>query len=667
MNLRVIKYFFLAAIVLVTASCSLAGQLKKANKKYDIGEYYAAAPLLKRVYSRVDSKDKQKRGEIMAKVANCYRLVNDNTRAEMSYATVLKTYVPDSTVYLNYALVLLKNEKTREARSNFEKYLRYDPNNAEALNGVVSCDSIKSWRKIPTQYSVKIESAINSTKGDFCPSVGDSDGSVLYFTSTRSNAATGSKNSAITGVRNNDIFVIRKNQSGKWETAKALDDNVNTVFDEGAQTISTDGKTMFFTRARSLPTASLGTEIYSMQHSGGEWTAPQKITLVQDSSITVAHPALSPDGKYLYFVSDMLGGMGGKDIWRAEQQDSGEWGAPENLRAPVNTPGDEMFPSFRADGTLYFSSNGHPGFGGLDIYSAKYVKSKDSKEGTWEVENMFTPINSNGDDFGITFIGKQNKGYFSSNRKEPKGYDRIYSFEVPTLEFAVKGKVLDTNEEPVSDAIVRIVGDDGTNAKIRVKKDGSYSYKLDKEVKYIMQASARGYLNEKGELSTIGVKKTQNYTTDFHLPSLGKPVKMDNVLYETGKYELTKASEEVLRNTLLKNLQDNPNITIEISAHTDMVGSEESNMILSQKRAEAVVNFLIKSGIEADRLTAKGYGETQPIVADEALIQKYNFLRDGEVLNEELVSKLNAKQQEIVNSLNRRTEFKVLKTTYKLY
>ncbi|MDR3704502.1 MAG: OmpA family protein [Paludibacteraceae bacterium] len=670
MKLKPFIYTFLFAVVAINFSCSLAYQIKEANRRYGIGEYYAAAPLYKRVLSRIPSKDTETRSEIAIKMGNCYRLIGNSVKAEAAYGLAIRYKTDDSTCYLYYADVLRKNDKYKEARSFYYKYLQRDSTNAWALYGLYACEHLKEWKKIPAEYSIKKEDAINSKKEDFCPVVADDDGNTLYFTSSRSvsvktNAIGGTKPSAITGVRNNDIFVVKKKQNNKWEVPTPLPVEINTAFDEGACCLSADGKTMYFTQCRYLPGQTHGAEIYSSQRSGGDWTVPQIVTLLKDSTVSVAHPAISPDNNYLYFVSDMKGGYGGKDIWRCARQNDSKWGEPENLGNKINTPGDEMFPSFGADGTLYFSSNGLPGFGGLDIFRAKSVKTKDGKE-EWMVENMLMPINSSGDDFGITFVGRKNKGYFSSNRQDPKGYDKIYSFDTPVLEFVVEGKVLDNNGDPISDGIVRIVGDNGVNTKIKAKKDGSYRYKLEKGVNYIMQASARGYLNEKGDFSTVGMHKTKSFKNDFKLPSAGKPVKIDNIFYDFGKYTLTKSSEEAL-NGLVKMMTDNPHVTIELGAHTDMVGSEEFNLELSTKRAQSVVNYLINAGIESNRLTPKGYGKTVPVTVDAPLATEYSFLKEGDVLTDEFILKLTDRQQEIANQINRRTEFRVLRTTYKMY
>jgi len=666
MKLRPLIYIHLIICLLAISSCSISRLLKKADKKYEIGEYSNAASQYKRILPGIPSNNRPLRAEVSFKMGNCYRLISENMRAEGAFANAIRYDIEDSTAYLYYAEVLRKNEKYKDAKVYYQKYLTYDPKNKWALDGLLSCENAKQWKSANSPYIVKKEDALNSRKGDFCPVVADDNGSTVYFTSSRDNLTTGLKASKITGIRNNDIFIAKKNNTGKWETPTPLPAEINTEFDEGSCCFSPDGKTMFFTQCRTLPGVTLGAEIYYSQRAGGEWTAPKKVVIINDSSKSIAHPAMSPDNKYLYFVSDMRGGYGGKDIWRSLRKSDSEWGLPENLGSDINTDGDEMFPSFKSDGTLYFSSNGLPGLGGLDIFKATLNKEKSNDTLSWTVKNMLAPINSSDDDFGITFIGNSNKGYFSSNRKEPKGYDKIYSFDIPVVELFVEGKVLDNNNELISDANVRIVGDNGSNTKIRVKKDGSYHYKLEKGVNYVMLASARGYVNEKNSISTFEKNTSKLAGVDFKLAAIGKPVNVDNIFYEFGKYMLTPSSEEALKG-LVKMLNDNPHITMEIGAHTDMVGSDEANQLLSTRRAQAVVDFLVNSGIEAGRLTAKGYGKSKPVVVDAAMAQQNDFMKEGDILNEEFIGKLTDKQKEIANKINRRTEFTVLKTTYRMY
>lgn len=419
---------------------------------------------------------------------------------------------------------------------------------------------------------------------------------------------------------------------------------------------------MYFTRSNIVEDKGIGTVILVSNRAGGTWSDPQPIELFKDSTISVGHPAISPDGETLYFVSDAPGGYGGLDIWKAIKV-SGKWGAIQNLGQDINTEGDEMFPTVDSKGTLYFSSDGKPGMGGLDIFCATPID-----DDHWEVKNMGVPLNSSKDDFGMAFEGKTDNGYFSSNRDETRGYDRLWSFELPELEYILSGKITDKQGETVPNAHLKIVGNNGENARIQAKGDGTYRYKMTKGTSYVLLASARGYLNEKSEINTLNVsdKKSEGFNLNFELSPISKPVQMDNIFYDFGKYTLTPASEKGL-NELVKLLNDNPNITIELSAHTDYVGNNDANKKLSEQRAQSVVDYLIKAGIAKDRLTAVGYGEEKPFVVDAATAKKYPFLKLGASLTEEFIKTLTPEQQEIANQINRRTEFQVLKTTYNLY
>jgi len=340
----------------------------------------------------------------------------------------------------------------------------------------------------------------------------------------------------------------------------------------------------------------------------------------------------------------------------------------QNLGPQINTSADEMFPCIRYDGLLFFSSNGHPGYGGLDIFKAIPQAEKDTNDlRTWKIFNMATPFNSSGDDFGITFDGESENGLLSSNRGQKKGYDQIYSFILPELVFTVEGKVTDPNGDPIVDGVLRMIGNDGTNQKLQIRKDGTYHLKLNKDVKYVMLATSRGYLNQKEQLSTEHLTQSKVYTQNFTLAPISKPVKMENVFYETAQWDITPESEASL-NGLVKMLNDNPNITIELAAHTDMVGDSTYNKELSEKRALSCVTYLIKAGIEPERLTPVGYGENKPVIADQAIHKQYPFIPIEQVLDEEFINKLESPMQRAMcNQINRRTEFKVLKTTYKLY
>jgi len=647
--------------VLLLQGCGTGALIKKADKRYEIGEYYVAGNLYKRIYSSLNSKQKSQRGKIAFRQAECYRLTNQG-RAEQAYMNAIRYNYTDSIVYLNYALVLQKNGKYAEAAKNFTLFLTKDSSNVVAKNGLKSCSFVAEWKSDPSRYTVKRSAEFNVRRSSsFSPSYMGLTADILVFTSNRPFSKKSiQKSSAITGLPNNDLFMSRKNAAGKWETPESLEGDINTINDEGVCSFSGDGKVMYYSRSPYVADGMRGTDIMMSNRAGGTWSAPQKIKIFKDSTISVAHPAISPDGTTLYFVSDSKQGLGGKDIWKATLA-NGECKFIENLGPEINTSGDEMFPSVRADGTLFFASNGHPGFGGLDIF-----KASPKKDGSWVVENMGAPINSPGDDFGITFAGKSEKGYFSSNRNELKGNDAVWSFELPELAYGIEGKVVDEKGNPLPDAVIRMVSTNGVNARVQTKKDGTYRIKIDKDMDCIMLATSRGYLNQKNQVNSKGLTDSKIFTVNFQLSAISKPIELENIFYEFGKWDLTPASENGLQ-VLVKILTDNPNITIELSANTDFVGNNESNKILSQKRAKSVIDYLISRKIASDRLTSVGNGEEKPVVVDEDLAEKYPFLKENDVLDENFVTKLTPDQQTIVNQINRRTEFRVLKTTYKLY
>lgn len=678
MQKRINIYIYLLIALLGMTSCSINARIKKADRKYNIGEYYVASEMYRQIYRRISTKDKALRADIAFKQAESQRILN-NPRALSAYKNAIKYHYPDSIVFLHYAQALQYQGKYKDAIKQYEIYLEAHPQDYVAQAGRYGCMQVEEWKKQPSRYKVAPAKEFNEKRtSNFSPAFMTEDGDALVFTSNRQEKSTDKKKkvrtSPVTGVATFNLYSTRKNAAGEWEDIMLCEGLYEEEESEegeestqpkrgsaelGACCFSADGKTMYFTYSCPVNGQDLGAKIYTSTRASGEWGEGQELKLFADSSITVGHPALNSHGDTLYFVSDAPGGYGGKDIYMAIL-DGSEWGYIQNLGPQINTSADELFPYFRADGRLYFSSNGHPGYGGLDLF---YAVRRDS---VWDLFNMGAPFNSINDDFGITFAGTTENGFFSSNRGQKRGYDLIYSFTLPAMEFIVAGKVVDTDGEAVADATIRLVGDDGTNVKAQVRRDGTYQLKLNKDTRYVMLATARGYLNTQKRLSTEGLTDSHSYTQDFSLALISKPVKMSNIFYEFGKWTLTQDSEQGL-NELVKLLNDNPNITIELSAHTDMVGNNEANKQLSLRRAQSVVDYLIEHGIKSDRLTPVGYGEEKPVVVDEGLHKQYTFLPKEQTLDETFITTLSNEQQEICNSLNRRTEFRVLKTTYNLY
>jgi peptidoglycan-associated lipoprotein len=459
-------------------------------------------------------------------------------------------------------------------------------------------------------------------------------------------------------MKKGDIWFATKNERGEWKRPEAVEGELNTENDEGIISFTPDGSTMYLTRARREPNASTGVEIYTSQRSDAQWSAPVKFDVTSDTLSNYGHPAVSPDGTWLYFTSDMPGGVGGKDIWRINLKE--RQGSLENLGEWINTPGDEMFPYVRTDSVLYFASNGHPGYGGLDIFRAELTKS-----GGWNVTNMGTPINSSSDDFGITF-GVGESGFLSSNRGDARGYDHIYSFELPELKIQISGWVMDKDEEPVPNAIIRIIGNDGSNQKQVARNDGSFSFPLERGVSYVMLAGAKGYLNAKQEFTSDIAEEDAEYGVDFILSSINKPVVIENIFYDFDRATLRPESKTAL-NEMAQILRDNPNVTIEMASHTDRHGTDEYNISLSSRRARSVIDYLISVGIKADRLQSQGYGESRPKTITKKLAREYPQFKEDDVLTEEYILQLSPEDQDIADQINRRTEFQVLSIDYQMY
>lgn len=651
-------YVLFLLIVSSLYSCKSA-KLSDAEEKQRIGEYYEAAAIYRKVYTKTSPKKRDLRGYIAYRMAECNRLINNTAKATSAYMNAIRYDYPDSTVYLRMGQMLQKTGRYPEAIKNYDIYMENDPSNLLAINGIQGCELAPGWKKNPTRYEVRRMDKFNSRRGEFSPMLAGDKYDQLYFASSRSKDKD-AKVSAITGQNNNNLFLVKQDEKGAWLAPVELEDEVNTEYDEGTPSFSPDGNTMYYTYCAQDPEGPRTAEIYISTRSSAKWGKGTRATIVKDSVTALGHPSISPDGKYLYFVSDAVGGFGGKDIFRARVAGN-DFGPMENLGEEINTPGDEMFPYVRDSVTLYFASNGHPGMGGLDLFKA----TQDST-GKWNVENLGAPINSMGDDFGITFAGKEERGFFCSNRNDARGYDHIYSFELPTITIFIEGIVNDVDEYPIEDATVRIAGKDGLNVKVPVKKDGTYRVELERDIRYVMMASARGYLNQNYELHTGPEEKNETYIVDFFLSPISKPVVIDNIFYDFDKATLRPESKKAL-DEMIKMLNDNPNVTIELGAHTDRKGTDQYNERLAQRRAQSVVDYLIAGGIEAARLEAKGYGESVPKTINKKMAKQFDFLKEGDVLTEEFILALPPEQQEIADQINRRTEFKVLRTNYNLF
>lgn len=661
MNRHYLHYISILIIVLALTACGAERNMKRGEKYLALGEYFDAGNEFRQAYQKTTPKDRDLRGRISKKMSLCYTKSLQNAKAIAAYRNAIRYGQADANDHLALAQALMKNGSYKEAAQEFQLVLDSLPDNPLAKAGLLAARQAPDIKELGSRYTVKKMDVFNSRRDDYSPMLFGDNFDQLYFTSTR-NEAQGDELSGITGMKPGDIFFSEKDDKGKWSKPEAVSGGLNTDFDEGACCFSTDGREMYLTQCTTDPSYPRYAQIVKSSRSDAAWSKATEVKISGDTLSSFAHPAISPDGEWLYFTSDMPGGKGGLDIWRVRITAAG-LGGVENLGEPINTAGDEEFPTFRPNGDFYFSSNGHPGLGGLDIFIAKV--GKDQK---YHLYHPGYPLNSQGDDFGMTFEGPYNRGYFSSNRNDGRGWDHIYSFENPEILQTVKGWVYEMDGYELPAAQVNIVGDDGTNEKVSVRSDGSFTKVMDPGVTYLFLATCKGYLNHTEEVKALAdPKESRDTTLQFALANISAPTLIDNIFYDFDKATLRDSSKTAL-DQLVTLLNENPNITIELSAHCDYKGSADYNKRLSQRRAEAVVAYLIQHGIAADRLTPVGYGKERPKKIKKKVTEKYAFLHEGDELTEAFIKALkDPKEQDICNQLNRRTEFLVLRTTYGLF
>jgi peptidoglycan-associated lipoprotein len=659
MDYPFMKYFQLFFIVIIfAASPDAFAQKRKAEKAYEFfnaGEYFLAIDHFKDTYSK--SKDKAIKADMVYMVAECYRLMNDPKNAEIWYKKGVRTSYSKPEAQYWFAESLKKNGKYQLAIDEFKKFKQLVPSDPRADQQIRACELATEWLRNPEAYKVDELKDINSKDADFSPAYARDDFGVIYFTSSRDDAS-GNKTHGATGQNFTDIFESRLDKKGKWSIPVSVD-ILNSEFEDGTPNISSDYRNIYYTRCEAGKREQKGCAIMYSSKKGDTWNDPKNLGIMPDS-IVAAHPAISQDELTLYFVSDAKGGFGGKDIWLVTRdKQSSQWSKPRNAGPDINTSGDELFPYLRNDGTLYFSSDGHIGMGGLDIFKAKL-----QPDGSWVVQNMKPPVNSFADDFGIVFQNETEAGAFSSTRKG-RGNDELYSFEMPPLKFNITGLVKDEKTgAAIPGSMVQLIASDGTNLQAETGTGGDFRFVLKPAVDYIFLASKRGYLNGKEKETTKGQEKSRDFMVTILLTAIDKPIELPNIFYDFGKWDLRPESMVSL-DKLVETLNDNPNITIELMSHTDSRDTEEYNLTLSQKRAQSVVDYLVIKGIDLVRLTPKGYGESSPKVVDKDIVAQFSFLRAGTPLTEQYINTLAGdEQKEIAHQINRRTEFKVLRTDY---
>lgn len=661
--MRKITTLSIAASVFVLTATSAFSQkvLKKADASFEVGQYYSAINYYKQAYA---SAPKDKKGVILYKTGYACQEINDYKGAETYYQKSIAANYDDPIVYYRLAEVLKNQNKYAEATVEYNNYKAKGGNAKKADLGVKSCELAQQWKDAPLRYKMDNMALINSKESDYAPCFSDKKYQTIMFTSRRP-GTTGGEVDANTGANKSDVYETKVDKNGKWSTPNQIAPTINSKYNDGVACVAKKGDMIFFSRSPESTGKQLKTQIFMAKKQGNTWGEAQPLPFCVDT-VAFGHPYLSADGKVLYFASRMSGGYGGADIWYSTYDAKANvWGKPTNAGPAVNTEGNELYPTLSDDSKkLYFSSDYHPGLGGLDIFVAEGENNKYTKP----VENLKFPLNSAYDDFRIVYEGKKQRGFLTSNREGGKGSDDIWSFSLPVLNFSAKGMVMSEGNnvgkgkgEPVENVKVKIVGSDGSIKEFNTSKDGSYKLeKLKENTTYTVSTETGatsksatfnkdGYLANKDQriISTAGQTASKEFVADFEVKPVVKEIRMPEIIYELGKSDLLPASKDSLL-FLYNILKDNPTIICELNSHTDSRGKADANMTLSTARAQSCVDFLVKEkGIPAERLVAKGYGMSQLLVPDSE-INKAKTKEEKEALHQK----------------NRRTSFKILNFSY---
>ncbi len=636
----------------------------RADNAFELKQYSEAIDLYQRAYNRVRRRDREEAARLVYQVALCYKYTNNHRAAEAWFNRAIRSNYPDPDARLFMADAMMKNGKYEEALENYKRFLEDRPDDWRALKGIASIEAIEKLLENPEPLDVEAVRIFNSRNDDYTPAFSDLRANTLIFASSRDDAV-GRDSDPWTGHQHTSFFVSYRDRAGNWSRPALLDEGpVNTEFNEGAPAVNATATELYFTRCVRGVDSDMGCRIYRATREGPNWVNPQEIKLTDDSLVTVGHPAISPDELTLYFASDMEGSIGPMDIWKVSRSSSREdFGDPEHLGPPVNTPGTEMFPYVREDGSLYFASDGHPGMGGLDIFKSEYTP-----DGWSEPENVGPPINSSADDFGIVFEPGRESGFFSSNRGRGAIYD-IYSFYLPPVEFMISGVVYDDSTQYIiPGATVQLVGADGTLRQMETDQQGAYKFgpaMLRGNTRYEILVNKSGYFSSRAQQSTAGFDRSQEFVVDMAIAPIPETaIELPEILYDFDSWVLRPQFKDSL-NGLVQTMYDNPTIVIELASHTDSRGTDAYNDTLSQRRAQAVVDYLIDLGIDRKRLAARGYGKRKPREIDETIERDGFVFETGTILSEDFINNLEDEaHQEAAHQMNRRTEFRVIGEDY---
>ena len=732
--------FALLTGVGASAQKSLAA---KADDLFDQNRFVEAVKEYEAAYEKIKD-NKAEKNRVYFQIAECYRLTYNYPRAERIYKRLAdeEYYKSERKLYFNLAEMCRFQEKFVEAEEYYVKYLEMEPQDSYAVKRKESLIYVNLLSNNRTRHVIEKLSEWCTDYNDFAPRFVGDDTTKIVFTSSRFGEGEAADKDPWTDQAYSDIYQVFMDRNGQWVSDPEPWDKsgkINSGVNEGEASFTPDGNTIFFSRCDVRENESLTCRIYTstkvqetldkksskkgnkkgtkkstkkkkkkgqkddaeaeepVQEGGeevapGEWTTPVYVHL-GDTAYSFLYPAISSDGLTLYFSSDMPGGFGEYDLWRATRKSTADdFGRPVNLSSIVNTPGREIMPVLRNDSLLYFSSDGHPGVGGQDLFSTKL-----NPNGKFSVpENLGIPINSSYDEMSIVFYPDNSKnnilerGYFSSNRpyldphnrstqndnrstQNPPINDNLFYFELPGLNYAIQGTVRDEKSmQLMKDVRIKLVGSDGTNIETRTDKKGFYKFDstvVRRDVVYKMYLSKQSYYSVEGSASTRGYSTNKTIVQDYRMePVPRRPIVLPEIRFDLAKADLQAQFMDSLMDLYMV-MENNPNLVVEIRSHTDCqpyIGM--TNDTLSQRRAQSVVDYLVNRGIDRERLVAKGYADRVPRTLDEDVTvtlngQKYEFSA-GTVLECDYIATLKGDRQQAAHSLNRRIEFLVLREDY---
>lgn len=657
----------LCLMIITSVAYSQKDFTNEADLIFQAQSYHAALDAYKKAYPKEKSNNEKAR--ILYRIGECYRHMQDAPQAEVWYLKAEAAEYSDPEMLVHMGDVLMKQGRYEEAIAKYRAALSGATGEVKTMAemGVISCEKAVSMAKNPARYEVRNEVQLNSKFYDFSTYFADKKQESIMFTSSRPSGIGGDED-PIYGESYSDIYVSQRDNKGKWSTPQPLSETINSEANEGSPYLDSKFSQLYFTRCGVQKNKAYGCQIYTARSQGRDWGEAELLDFGIDDTTVAGHPVAIDDDLILY-VSDVYGGQGGKDLWYIRyEKKTKQWGPPTNLGPDFNTPGDEMFPYVHPeDGRLFFASNGHPGMGGLDIFVCE-MKGEDPEDLKWgKPQNIGAPINSSANDFAIIYEEEKDRGFFSSDRSGGKGGDDIYSFFMPPLIFKLEGTVTDVDtKEPLGDVKVKLLGTDGTVGEVLTDPTGHYEFEArENEERFIVEntsytvevtafdpkaSNGHRYLGSKGQETTVGRKESTAFVKDFELicADCEKDIKMPLVLYKLGKWDLMVDEEKGINakdslEYLYNILTENPTIIIELAAHTDSRGSDKANKILSQKRAETCVNYLIERGIDPQRMVPVGYGEERLKISDADI----NALATEE-------------EREAAHAKNRRTVFNVL-------